>query len=119
MQKYYVQTRHAYPTLDVLSSTETFLTYYSASDVDARIAELERVGAEYIARTDPLLDKLEPMSDRIAELEDKLRIAQSALDNIYGWSSTIREHCHPKASRNVAGWINDKARDARKSLMER
>lgn len=56
---------------------------------------------------------------RIDELEDKVRIAQAALDNIYGWSSTLRERCHPEASRNVAGWINDKARDARKSLMER
>lgn len=75
MQKQYVISLEP-PHSPIAGCEESCIAVYLASEVDARIAELERVGAEYIARTDPLLDQLEPLSNRIAELEKQLRRAE-------------------------------------------
>ena len=54
-----------------------------------RIAELEASEREYRAQTDPLLDKLEPMADRIIELEKAL---QMTLGQCQYWLKTYRSH---------------------------
>lgn len=77
---------------------------------EMRIAELERerdeakqIAADYIARTDPILDQLEPLHDRVRELTRERDEARAALE---------AARAAPQSARD-AEWLA-RERDARR-----